>query len=280
MEEFVVVPGARLWTATSGRGLPLLLCHGGPGLYDYLGPVASMLDDVALVHRFDQRGGGRSSHDGPWTIGSLVADIEALRSSFGHSRWIVGGHSWGVHLALFYALAYPERVLGLVLLNGPGLRWGWGPARRAARLPRLTAAEGEEVERLEREGSEAALDRLRELWWITDFASREVALRSPRFTRFGRDPEVVAALEHDWEASLSGIEPRLGALPMPALVVHGEADPIGQEGPRELASALPGARFVVLPGVGHLPWLEDASGLRAELRGFVRRLRNLVPDGA
>jgi pimeloyl-ACP methyl ester carboxylesterase len=91
---------------------------------------------------------------------------------------------------------------------------------------------------------------------------------------------VVAALERDWEASLSGMESRLGSLSTPALVVHGEADPIGEDGPRELASSLPEARFVVLPGVGHLPWLEDASGLGAELRGCVRRLRNLVPDGA
>jgi proline iminopeptidase len=122
-----------------------------------------MLSGLALVHRFDQRGGGRSLSSGPWTISALVADMDALRSSFGHSHWIVGGHSWGVHLALFYALAFPERVLGLVLLNGPGLRWGWGPARRAARLSRLTAAEREEVERVERDGSDAALERLRDL---------------------------------------------------------------------------------------------------------------------
>ncbi|HET8672652.1 MAG TPA: alpha/beta hydrolase [Thermoleophilaceae bacterium] len=260
--------------------MPVLLAHGGPGHYDYLEPVASMLSDLALVHRYDQRGGGRSASSGPWTISALVADIEALRSSFGHARWIVGGHSWGAHLVLFYALAFPERVLGLVLLNGPGLRWGWGPARRAARLPRLTPAEREEVERLERDGSTAALERLRDLWWITDFASRDNALRSPPFTTYARDPSVVSALERDWEATLSGIESRLGALSMPSLVLHGEADPMGEDGPRELACSLPDARFVVLPGVGHLPWLEDPTRLRSSLREFITQLRSLVRDGA
>ncbi|HKN93445.1 MAG TPA: hypothetical protein VJU60_03860, partial [Thermoleophilaceae bacterium] len=50
-------------------------------------------------------------------------------------------------------------------------------------------------------------------------------------------------------------------------------DPIGEEGPREMARLLPGARFVVLPGVGHVPWLEDERGLRAELRDFVSSVR-------
>ena len=36
--ESVSVPDARLWTIRQGSGPPLVLCHGGPGLYDYLSP--------------------------------------------------------------------------------------------------------------------------------------------------------------------------------------------------------------------------------------------------
>lgn len=42
----------------------MVLCHGGPGLWDYLGPVSSMVEDLCTVHRYDQRGGGRSTTDG------------------------------------------------------------------------------------------------------------------------------------------------------------------------------------------------------------------------
>ena len=97
--------------------MPLLLCHGGPGGYDYLEPVAALVDDLAEVHRFDQRGGGRSTPGGPWTVAALVDDMETLRRRFGHERWIVGGHSWGAHLALFYALAHPETAPFLFLFN-------------------------------------------------------------------------------------------------------------------------------------------------------------------
>ncbi len=45
----------------------------------------------------------------------LVADIEALRVHLGVTAWIVNGVSWGSTLALAYAQAHPERVLGMVL---------------------------------------------------------------------------------------------------------------------------------------------------------------------
>lgn len=274
----VEVPGGRLWTATSGQGVPLLLCHGGPGAYDYLAPVAKMLEDQAEVHRFDQRGGGRSVADGPWTVSALVSDMEALRHHWGHERWLVGGHSWGAHLALFYGLAHPDRTLGLVFMNGTGLRWGWGTERRANRMRRLSGDEQAEVERLDRDlragESLPARERLRELLWLADFADREVAGRSPRYDAHPPDPLVVAALERDWQRMLDGVDGRLGQLDLPAVVLHGEADPIGESGPSEVARLLRGT-FIVLRGVGHIPWLEESNGMRDELRSFVAQF-----DGA
>ena len=262
-----------LWTASSGTGPPLVLCHGGPGGYDYLEPVARLVDDLVTVHRFDQRGGGRSTKERPWTIAALVSDMETLRSGFGHQRWIVGGHSWGAHLALFYALAHPERVSGLILMGTTGVRWGWGSARRANRLPRLTAGERRELEQLERRNDDEARERVRELWWFTDFARRENALHSARFTDYPARADVQAALERDWQRALDGIDVRLRGLNVPALVLHGEADPIGEDGPREMARLLPRARFVALAGVGHVPWLEDAAAVRSSLRSFVSSAR-------
>lgn len=271
--ERVDVPGGRLWTVTSGRGVPVVLCHGGPGSYDYLEPVASLFDDVARIHRYDQRGGGRSTIREPVSLSMLVADMEALRRHWHHDRWIVAGHSWGAHLALFYALAHPERVLGLMLLNGTGIRWGWGPERRARRLSRLTPSERAEVVRLEEElaagGREQVRERLRDLWWLADFASRREALATPRFADYPVDPAVQSALERDWQAALDGIDDSLIRFDRPALVLHGQADPIGESGPRELAELLPRGRLVPLAGVGHLPWIENPDAMRAQLSGFV-----------
>jgi proline iminopeptidase len=53
------------------------------------------------------------------------------------------------------------------------------------------------------------------------------------------------------------------------LVVAGEEDPRPPFAVDSLVAALPRAELVVMPGVGHLPWLEDPAGLRALLRRFL-----------
>ena len=55
-ESFVDIGNLRLWTIVQGRGVPLVLCSGGPGCCDYLEPLAGMLDDLCEVIRFDHRG--------------------------------------------------------------------------------------------------------------------------------------------------------------------------------------------------------------------------------
>jgi proline iminopeptidase len=67
---------------------------------------------------YDQRGAGRSSPVADLvdnTTAHLIADLDRLRMHLGIDRWLLFGGSWGSTLALAYAEAYPERVLGLVL---------------------------------------------------------------------------------------------------------------------------------------------------------------------
>ncbi len=67
---------------------------------------------------YDQRGAGRSTPAAELadnTTQHLVADLERLREELKFERWLVFGGSWGSTLALAYAQAHPDRVLGLVL---------------------------------------------------------------------------------------------------------------------------------------------------------------------
>jgi proline iminopeptidase len=58
-EAFVDNDGVRLWTVSQGVGHPVMPCNGGAGCCDYLEPVAAMIDDLAKVIRFEQRGCGK-----------------------------------------------------------------------------------------------------------------------------------------------------------------------------------------------------------------------------
>ena len=270
--------GARLWTATSGAGPPLVLCHGGPGMADYLGPVAALVDDLATVHRFDQRGAGRSTVSGPYAAGRFVADLEALRVRFGHGRWLVGGHSWGATLALRYAFAHPGRVEALVYLSGTGVGSAWRRAHHEEADKRLTAGQRRRRDGLKaRERSWAEEREFRALNGAPDFADRGRALELAA-AQYAADPFPFnhgcnAALNTEtkaWEGRERLVECR--TLDVPVLVVHGAGDPRPAWALDGMAEALPRAELRVLPGVGHVPWAEDPEGFTEVLRGFLSRV--------
>ncbi len=130
--------GAQLWTAVSGTGPPVVCLHGGPGLWDYLAPLAGLLDDTFTVIRFDQRGCGRSTGSGgPFTIERALADIEQVRVALGFTRWAVAGHSWGAELAVRYAARHRDRTTAVAYLAGVGAGNGFRDAYLAERDRRL-----------------------------------------------------------------------------------------------------------------------------------------------
>jgi proline iminopeptidase len=100
------------------RGKPVLFLHGGPGAG--AGAVHRRFFDPNIwrVVIFDQRGAGRSKPLGSLaanTTPHLVADIEALRKFLDIDRFLLFGGSWGSTLALAYAQAHSEAVIGAVL---------------------------------------------------------------------------------------------------------------------------------------------------------------------
>jgi proline iminopeptidase len=102
----------------SAQGTPLLFIHGGPGGGSL--PHHRRFYDPAhwRIVLYDQRGAGRSTPVADLTDNTtahLVDDIERLREHLRVERWVLFGGSWGSTLALVYAQAHPQRVLGLVL---------------------------------------------------------------------------------------------------------------------------------------------------------------------
>lgn len=269
--------GVTLWTASQGAGPPMLLCHGGPGLWDQLEPLAEMVTDHVTAIRWDQRGAGRSARVGPYRLERFIADIEAIRSAYGFSRWIVGGHSWGATLALRYALAHPDRVDALVCLSGTDARWSSRNHERyrTNRLVRLGEhrERWEELRALEQRTPEED-EELTILTFSTDFATRADSIELAKKWNYDRFPinyecnstlNAELATEDDDELLAA-----CGRLDIPAVVIHGDCDPRPIDGPAELANALPRATLVPLSNVGHVPWAEHPHLLRSKLRTFVQ----------
>lgn len=257
--------GVRLWASASGRGEPLVLCHGGPGLWDMFEDVAAMLADTATVIRWDQRGCGRSERcAGPWTTERFVADLEAVRRHFGLDRMAVLGHSWGAQLALSHALAHPDRVSTLIYVSGTGIV---PPSHWHARYEEnLLARLGEHPERLARLRELPEGDRERAvLQWSVEFVDRE---RAPAHAArmadpwFGVNTDCNKALNAETRRSWGTPElyAACRALDVPVLIVDGAHDIRPRSAVDSLERALPRVERVILPEAGHLPWVEDPKG--------------------
>lgn len=236
-EKFVISDGARLWTAQSGHGFPVLLCNGGPGCCDYLEPVARMLDDTAGVMRFEQRGCGRSDPATSYDIETCLVDLENIRRYYNVERWIIGGHSWGADLALMYALAHTDRVAGLICISG-------------GRIHNDREWHQEYRRRKDEEGEETP-----------DFlypVNRDVNEQLNRATRiYIQNPGLFLAISE---------------MSVPALFVYGDRDIRPSWPTEQLAKLMPNARFELVAGAAHLIWSSHPTELRALLRDFVRTI--------
>jgi proline iminopeptidase len=277
--ELVDTGGPVLHTVIFGSGPPIVWCHGGPGLWDYVAPLAQVCANAGwIVYRYDQRGCGASSAALPNDVAANVADLEALRVHYGHERWVVAGHSWGASLALLYALAHPERTAGVVYLSGVGSHPGWHAAFR------------EEDRRRRGEEGVARLVALRQQWessgslederafcveqWSIDYADQQQARKLA--ARLFRDDARIARDVHRelWASAVEtladpALPQRLRELDVPALVIHGELDPRPHWSAQQLAGLLPRARFVMLEGAGHNPWVEMPDEVESVLGGFL-----------
>ncbi len=254
--------GCRLWTEVGGEGPPLVFCHGGPGLWDMAGDLATMFAPHYRTVRWDQRGAGRSQRRGPYTLDRCIADLDAVLARHADGPATLLGHSWGAHLALEYTLRHPDRVLRLVYVAGTGIddEDTWKPAFR---------------ERTR--GAPGGLDRdsvVRQ--WTAEFtdparaSAHAEAMATPWFDING---ECNATLNAEIAQRLreTDLAARCRELHVPVLIVDGSEDLRPRWAVDSLAAALPDVRRVVLQGAGHLPWVEDPDGFSGAVLGDPRR---------
>ncbi|WP_200824657.1 alpha/beta fold hydrolase [Nonomuraea solani] len=268
--------GARLRTWTTGSGRPVVMLHGGPGLPDYLAPVAGIIDDLCLVHRYDQRGTGGSAWQGEHTIGRHVRDLALLLDAWGHDRVVLVGHSYGTNLAGYFLLAHPERVAGLIQIAGPFLE-PWREADRAAQRARRTDEQQARLDELEAIGRRTDAEEIEflTLKWFTDHADRsrawDWALASARMLRpvnYVMNARLNAAAKADpLEARVAELRERL---PPGAVIIGGAGDSRPADALRRLGRRLD-CEVVIIQDAGHFPWLEAPDQFATVLRAAVER---------
>jgi 2-succinyl-6-hydroxy-2,4-cyclohexadiene-1-carboxylate synthase len=233
----------------------LVLLHGFAGTRRSWDAVVGRLD--AERYRplaLDLRGHGAAADARPVSFEACVADLAAAAPD----RFALCGYSLGGRVALRAALALPDRVERLVLVA-------------------TTAGIEDAAERAERRAADGALAAWARTATPAAFADRWMA--QPIFA--GTPPEAAARWREDLErndpaalavalhglgaGAMAPLWGRLRELAMPTTVVAGERDPKYVALGERLASAIPGARLVVVPGAGHGLPREAPAALAAAL---------------
>jgi proline iminopeptidase len=261
--------GCRLWVTEAGRSVPLIACHGGPGLWDMFGSLAGLLAGEVRMIRWDQRGCGRSERRGPYSVARSVADLEAVRAGCGLERTAVLGHSWGAALALRYTLDHPDRVSALIYVSGTGLGWAWREPFQQAIAARLAPY---------RSRLDAAGDRERAvLQWSAEFTGPDARRHAEEMATpwFGINRECYDAIWGELRRTWHEDELMAGcrALDVPVLIVDGATDPRPRWAVDSLERALPRVTRVIWPDAGHVPWLEIPGEFAAQLLAWLGRTR-------
>jgi proline iminopeptidase len=272
------IRGVSMFVDVIGRGYPLLLMHGGPGLDHWsLMPFRRCADQFTLVfydHRCNGRSEGAPVTSMTWE--NLTADADSLRHELGFEKWAVLGHSFGGHVALEYALRYPDRISHLVLLDtGADCRWSRDNA------PAVLARRGYKPEAVE------AVRR----FFSGDIAPNEMVSTVRKFGRaYYSHPSLLAvardliggeihtkmrpeALIFAGQHLLNGwtVVDRLGQIKVPTLVMAGADDFLyPPECQAELMAGLPNARLRLIEGASHNPQTEQPAEVFAALREFLR----------
>lgn len=255
-----------LYAESWGSGDPVVvLCHGFGGSARNFRPQARALSTGHRVLLYDARGHARSdapSDPEAYEPERLVDDLERVLDVAGAEHAVVGGLSMGTGIALRFALRRPERVRALLCSAFP----------RPASTPGQVEWALGFADSIERDGLDAAGAK---------FAWGERFLRDPKGAELIR----TGFLEHDPKAlahvlrRLLAVQPAPGelalelrVLQMPLSIVVGGADAGSLAPSRELASLIPAAKLLEIPGGGHVVNLTNPTEFNAALRDLLARI--------
>ena len=275
MASVVASDGTLLYAEAHGTGLPVLLSCGLCTTHENWRPQVEPWVAAGLrVVLWDYRGHGRSQaprDPAAYTMQQVVDDLgRVLAWGAGERPAVVGGLSFGGLASLTFALAQPQRVRALLLIDtGPGFKNPEAQARWQAQVERTASF-------LETRGCQAFVDSkasataigLRPELPAAQAAARAIAAQDPLgLALFARRIAGVAAPVID----------QLPAIEIPALVVVGEKDEPYLRAADVLAARLPKAESVRIPRAGHVVNLEEPAAFDAAVLGFLGRLGASAP---
>lgn len=292
---YAKINGTRIYFDVEGMGSvpdgPIMrqkpvcfVLHGGPGgdhtLYKpYLTPLSEMMQLVYI----DNRGSGFSD-EGPqstYTLENNVEDVEALRKYLGLEKIVILGQSYGGITALSYAVKYPERIDGLVLISTSS------SSRFLDRAKQILEEKGNEEQKVVAKNALNGKFESNEEYYnylaVTGSLYTHSVNPNPTQKEIQMMKDAMARCKICYQAANEGfreqgflrsydVTDRLQKITSPALIISGRHDwiaPVRES--KEIAENLPDNELVIFEHSSHNPHMEEYELFLSTVKGFVER---------
>lgn len=241
-------------------GVPVILLHGITDSWRSFEPVLPHLSASVRAFAVSQRGHGDSERPAAgYHPRDFAADVAAFMDALNLNRAVIAGHSMGSHIAKRFAMDYPDRALGLVLMaaffdfrSNPGVA--------------------------EFQGAVATLTDPIDPAFALDFQQSTLAQPIPQTYLDAVVRESLKVPARVWRDALEGLlkddhSGELGKIKTPTLIVWGDQDVFCPRGDQDaLAEAIAGSKLLVYRGAGHALHWEEPERFAADLVAFIETI--------
>ncbi|MEO6347581.1 MAG: alpha/beta fold hydrolase [Aquaticitalea sp.] len=275
-EETITLKNSKIHLTTFGKGKPLLIINGGPGMNsEGFASLAKELGKNNLAIIYDQRGTGASTigtiSKDTMTMDLMVDDIETIREHLKIDSWVILGHSFGGMLASYYTSKHPNRVKGLILSSSGGLDLsllsGLDIQSRLSKKDRdslnywnqkIASGETTHFARLQR-GKYLAPAYL--------YDRKYVPIIAERLTQ--GNMEINGLLWQDMQATNFDCKEALKSFKNPVLIIQGAKDIIGKNIAETAHKVFANSEIVYIDKSAHYGWLEQPEMYFGKIRSFL-----------
>jgi pimeloyl-ACP methyl ester carboxylesterase len=235
----------------------VLLVHAYVDSWRSFEPVLPHLPPTLHAFALTQRGHGDAEKPATgYTLTELADELASFLDAVGVPTAVIVGSSSGGYVAQRFALDFPDRTSGLVLVGAP---------RSLTDPPALL-------------DSIAALKDPVDPAFVREFVLATSSDRVPADVLETMTGESAKVPAHVWRAALRGLVDAVppvdtGIIAAPTLILWGDADPLlARTGQDELAASIPRSRLLVYAGIGHAVLWEAPERVAADVVEFVAEL--------
>ncbi len=270
--QFVLPDGYNLNVEEVGSGFPLIVLHGGPGLdHTMFRPYLDALGDEYRLLYVDERGQGRSQRVDPATLSLEVfaRDVDLLAETLELDRFALLGHSFGAIIATYHATELGTATAYVISAGGDS-------------SDALEADVQASLDALGKDGKAIAGSWEAEKTVETEAQLKELLRDQLPFHFHGQpppgyledsvgSPEVLRYFANMGYGAFD-YRPKLKDVDKPTLVIVGEYDrTTTTRAARVLHEGIPDSELHIVPGVGHMSFVEQPDDYLSTVRNFLAR---------